>query len=62
MAELREYDLLVNRLRAELVKAEQEFRIATAPESKDRTRARYEHALDRYSDLILRSISGVPIR
>jgi DNA-binding NarL/FixJ family response regulator len=28
MAELREYDLLVNRLRAELVKAEQEFRLA----------------------------------
>jgi hypothetical protein len=54
MAELREYDLQVNRLRAELAKAEQEFRLATNPESKVRTRDQYEHALEQYSDLILR--------
>ena len=54
MAELREYDLLVNRLRAELAKAEQEFRVAATPESQDRTRDQYEHALEQYSDLILR--------
>jgi len=52
--ELREYDRLVKRLRAVQMKAEEEFRLAADPESKDRTRERYEHTLAQYRDLILR--------
>ncbi len=54
MAEVQDYDLLVNRLRDELTKAEEEFRRASTPESKNRTRDQYEHALGQFSDLILR--------
>ena len=53
MADARDYDLLVHRLRAELLKAEEEFRLATTVESKIQSRDRYEHALDQYSELVL---------
>ena len=54
MADVREYNMLVDRLRLKLIKAEEELCQATTAESQQRTRERYEKALDQYSDLILR--------
>ena len=54
MADVREYNVLVDRLRSKLIKAEEELSQATTAESQQRTRERYEQALDQYSDLILR--------
>jgi hypothetical protein len=54
MADVREYDLLVDRLRSELMKAEEELCRARTAEDQQRTRDRYEEALHQYSDLILR--------
>jgi hypothetical protein len=48
------YETLVERLRAELADAEEEFRQATTPEVKQYTLGRYEELLARYSDLVLR--------
>jgi hypothetical protein len=49
-----DYVALVEQLRAELTKAEEEFRQATTPESKREALDRFEQALARYSRLVLR--------
>lgn len=54
MSSIGDYEALVKRLRAELAKAEQTFRYATTPESKAEARDRFEQALSRFSDLLLR--------
>ena len=54
MADVREYSVLVDRLRSKLMKAEEELCQATTADSQQRTRERYEQALDQYSDLIMR--------
>jgi hypothetical protein len=41
-----EYDVLVKCFRAQLKKAEEEFRWITTPQSKQQTRDRYEDAPD----------------
>jgi len=52
MALVRE-DELGERLRAELMQAEEEFCKAMTTESKQVTLERFEHALDRYTDLLM---------
>jgi hypothetical protein len=53
-----DYEALVEQLRNELTKAEEKFREATTPESKQEALDRFEQALDRYSRLILRQPTG----
>ena len=47
------HEALVERLRAELMEAEEEFRQATTPDSKTVALERFSTALDRYSRLVL---------
>ena len=49
-----EYAALVERLRADLTKAEEEVRQATTPESKQQAIEHYEKVLAQYTDLVLR--------
>ena len=53
-----DYVALVERLRAELTKAEEEFCRATTPESKREALDRFEQALARYCRLVLRGAKG----
>ena len=54
---MNETDAKVYRLRAELVAAEAELNEASTPAARRRCLARYEQALDRYSDVALRPVS-----
>lgn len=49
MLETLEYEVLAEQLRADLTKAEEEFRQATTPESKREARDRLEKARVQYS-------------
>ena len=49
-----EYAALVERLRADLTKAEEEFRQATTPESKQQALECFDQALAQYTDVMLR--------
>lgn len=48
-----QHEALVERLRAELTEAEEKFRQATTPESKQEALDNFERALSRYSRLVL---------
>jgi len=48
-----EHEALVERLRAELMEAEEKFRQATTPDSKTVALGLFSKALDRYSRLVL---------
>jgi hypothetical protein len=53
MLETSVYEAFVEQLRAELTKAEEEFRQATTPESKREARNRLEQARIRYSVVLI---------
>ena len=48
-----EHEALIERLRAKLTEAEQQFRQANTPESKSKTMDSFERALSRYTRLVL---------
>ena len=49
-----DYEAVVERVRAEMVRAEEEFRQAATPQIKQYARERYEELLARYTDLVMR--------
>jgi hypothetical protein len=59
-----EHRALLGRLRADLTKAEEEFRQATTPELKQQALERFEEALARFSKVMLadwpKSSAGTP--